>query len=76
MKLSKEKVERYNKIYRDRYGRDATEEEILEIEIELNKLFEIIYDNYLYHKRTGKFPEILEKINLVSNKVNHIKNLR
>jgi len=60
MDLPKEKIKRYNKIIQEKYGRDATEEEIMEIERDIRKLVEIIYECYLNDKRNGKFPECLK----------------
>jgi len=60
MDLPKEKIKRYNKIIQEKYGRDATEEEIMEIERDIRRLVEIIYECYLNDKRNGKLPEGLK----------------
>ena len=60
MDLPKEKINSYNKIIQERYGRDATEEEIMEIERDIRRLVEIIYECYLNDKRNGKLPEGLK----------------
>lgn len=60
--LPKSKINKYNKIFQEKYSRDAIEEEIFEIERDLRRLAEIMYECYLHHKKTGKLPEILEKI--------------
>ncbi len=62
MDLAKEKIDRYNKIIREKHGKNATEDEILEIDGTINTLFEIIYELYLNHKKSGKLPEIMKII--------------
>jgi len=62
MDLPKDKINRYNKIIQEKYGRDATEEEIIEIDSSINTLLEIIYECYLNHKKTDKLPEIMKMI--------------
>ena len=45
--LPKEKINSYNKIFQEKFGRDATEEEIVEIERDLTRLAEIMLECYL-----------------------------
>jgi len=72
MDLPNEKIDNYNKIFQEKFGRDATEEEIIKIERDLRRLAEIIYESYLYHLKTGKLPEILKEIELEKNKKSSI----
>jgi len=60
--LPKEKISCCNKIIQEKYCRDATKEEIFEIERDLKRLAEIMYESYMYHKKTRKLPEILKEI--------------
>jgi len=72
MVLPKEKINSYNKIFQEKYSRGATEEEIMEIERDIKRLVEIIYESYMHHLKTGKLPEILKEIKLEKNKKSNI----
>ena len=68
MDLPKEKIDSYNKIFQEKLSRNATKEEIIEIERDIRRLSEIIYKNYMHHLKAGKLPEILKEIESKKNK--------
>lgn len=62
MDLPKDKIDSYNKIFREKFGRDATEEEIYEIDRDIRRLVEIIYESYIHFKKSGKLAGIMKEI--------------
>lgn len=62
MNLTEKEIKSYNEMFQERYGRDATDEELYEMNRTINGLLEIIYESYLYNKKIGRLPEILKEI--------------
>lgn len=62
MELTEKEIKNYNEMFQERYGRDATDEELYEIKRTVYGLAEIIYKTYLYNKKIGRLPEIFKEI--------------
>ena len=62
MGLPKDKIESYNKIIKEKYCRNTTKEEVFNIDSDIRRLAEIMYESYMYHKKTGRLPEIMKEI--------------